>query len=118
VVTLYNWRKASQLQVEVVPESEKVPEGWNDTERLSLVLKTAGLNATELIGYCQKLGSYQQRVERWSRPSKWCNSGGAVSIRPINYPAKERNRVKSFIRDCVEHSLSCMTMSMDSWHAD
>jgi hypothetical protein len=28
------------------------------------VLKTAGLNATELIGYWQNLGSYQERVER------------------------------------------------------
>jgi len=28
VVTLYNWRKAWRLQGEVVPASEKDPEGW------------------------------------------------------------------------------------------
>ena len=29
VVTLYNWRKAWRLQGEVVPSSEKEPEGWS-----------------------------------------------------------------------------------------
>ena len=28
VVTLYNWRKTWRLQGEVVPASEKDPEGW------------------------------------------------------------------------------------------
>ena len=29
VVTLFNWRKALWLQGEVVPASEKEPEGWS-----------------------------------------------------------------------------------------
>jgi transposase len=53
VVTLYNWRKAWRLQGEVVPASEKEPEGWNAADKFTVVLETAGLNATELSGYCR-----------------------------------------------------------------
>jgi transposase len=37
VVTLYNWRKAWQLQVEVVPTSEKAPEGWSADDKFTVV---------------------------------------------------------------------------------
>ncbi len=43
VVTLYNWRKAWRLQGEVVPASEKDPEGWSATDKFTVVLETAGL---------------------------------------------------------------------------
>ncbi len=35
VVTLYNWRKAWWLQGEVVPASEKDPEGWGATDKFT-----------------------------------------------------------------------------------
>lgn len=47
-VTLYNWRKTWRLQGEVVPASEKDPDGWSAADKFTVVLKTAGLNATEL----------------------------------------------------------------------
>jgi len=46
VFTLYNWRKAWRFQGEVVPASEKEPEGWSPADKFRLVLETAGLNAT------------------------------------------------------------------------
>ena len=48
VMTLYKWRKAWRLQVEVVPSSEKEPEGWSAADKFTLVLESAGLNATEI----------------------------------------------------------------------
>ena len=48
VDTLYNWRKAWRLQGEVVPASEKDPEGWGATDKFTVVLESAGLDATEL----------------------------------------------------------------------
>jgi transposase-like protein len=33
VVTLYNWRKVWRLQGEVVPASEKEPEGWSAADK-------------------------------------------------------------------------------------
>ncbi len=45
VVTLYNWRKAWRLQGDMVPASEKEPEGWSTADKFTVVLETAGLNA-------------------------------------------------------------------------
>ncbi|MCX5930975.1 MAG: hypothetical protein NTW83_03880 [Cyanobacteria bacterium] len=42
VVTLYNWRKTWRLQGEVVPASQKDPEGWGATDKFTVVLETAG----------------------------------------------------------------------------
>ena len=53
IVTLYNWRKAWRLQGEVVPASEKDPDGWSAADKFTVVLETAGLNATELSAYCR-----------------------------------------------------------------
>jgi transposase-like protein len=44
VMTLYKWRKAWRLQGEVVPSSEKEPEGWNAADKFTVVLESAGLN--------------------------------------------------------------------------
>jgi len=46
VITLYKWRKAWRLQGEVVPASQKDPEGWGPAVKFTVVLETAGLNAT------------------------------------------------------------------------
>jgi transposase-like protein len=43
VVTLYNWRKVWRLQGEVVPASEKEPEGWSAADKFTVVMETAGL---------------------------------------------------------------------------
>jgi transposase len=60
VVTLYNWRKAWRLQEKVVPASEKDPDGWSAADKLTVVLETAGLNATELSAYCRERGLYPE----------------------------------------------------------
>jgi transposase-like protein len=52
LVTPYNWRTTWRSQGEVVPASEKDPEGWGATDKFTVVLETAGLNATELSAYC------------------------------------------------------------------
>ena len=54
VVNLYNWRKPWRLQREVVRASEKEPEGWSAADIFTVILETAGLNATELSAYCRR----------------------------------------------------------------
>jgi len=63
VVTLYNWRMAWRLQGEVAPASEKEAEGWGRAVKFTVVLETAGLNATELSAYCQERGRCREQVE-------------------------------------------------------
>jgi transposase len=41
VITLYKWRKA--WQGEVVPASEKDPDGWSAADKFTVVLESAGL---------------------------------------------------------------------------
>jgi transposase-like protein len=66
-ITLYKWRKAWRLQGEVVPASEKEAEGWSAADKFTVVLETAGLNATELGGYCRERGLYPEQVDRWRK---------------------------------------------------
>ena len=40
--------RAWRLQGEVVPASEKIPEGWGATNKFTVILETADLKATEL----------------------------------------------------------------------
>lgn len=40
LVTLYKWRKAWGLQGDVVPASQKDPEGWGATDKFTVVLET------------------------------------------------------------------------------
>lgn len=58
VVTLYNWRKSWRLQGEMVTDSQKDPEGWGPADKLRVYMETAGLNATELGGYCRERGLF------------------------------------------------------------
>jgi transposase len=68
----YKWRKAWRLQGEVVAASEKDPEGWSATDKFTVVLETAGLNATELSSYCRERGLFLEQVERCGvSPVSW-----------------------------------------------
>jgi transposase len=81
VVTLYNWRKTWRLQGEVVPASEKDPEGWGATDKFTVVLETAGLNPTELSAYCRERGLYPEQVERWRQASQDANEKPVLTLK-------------------------------------
>jgi transposase-like protein len=81
VVTLYTWRKSWRLQGEVVPASEKDPEGWGATDKFTVVLETAGLNATELSAYCRERGLYPEQVERWRQASQDANEKPVLTLK-------------------------------------
>jgi transposase len=70
VVTLYNWRKTWRLQGEVVPASQKEPEGWGAADKFTVVLETAGLNETELSAYCRERGLFPEQVARWRQAAQ------------------------------------------------
>ena len=80
VVTLYNWRKVWRLQGEVVPASEKEPEGWSTADKFTVVLETAGLNATELSAYCRERGLFPEQVSRWRQASQDANDQPVLTM--------------------------------------
>jgi len=74
VVTLYSWRKAWQLEEQVVPASQKDQEGWGPADKFTVVLETAGLNTTELSAYCRERGLYPEQVDRWRQAAQDANA--------------------------------------------
>ena len=80
VDTLYNWRKAWRLQGEVVPASEKEPEGWSAADKFTVVIESAGLNATELSAYCRERGLYPEQVERWRQAAQDANEKPVLTL--------------------------------------
>jgi transposase-like protein len=80
-ITLYKWRKAWRLQGEVVPASERDPEGWSATDKFTVVLETAGLNATELGAYCRERGLFPEQVERWRQASQDANEKPVLTLK-------------------------------------
>jgi len=80
VATLYNWRKAWRLQGEVVPACEKDPDGWSTADKFTVVLETAGLNATELSAYCRERGLYPEQVERWRQAALDANEKPVLTL--------------------------------------
>jgi transposase len=79
-ITLYKWRKAWRLQGEVVPASEKEPEGWSAADKFTVVLETAGLNATELSAYCRERGLFPEQVSRWRQAAQDANAKPVLTM--------------------------------------
>ena len=46
----------------MVPSSEKAPEGWTAADKFTVVLESAGLNATELSDYFLEWGLFPEQV--------------------------------------------------------
>ena len=94
IVTLYNWRKAWRLQGEVVPASDKDPDGWSAADKFTVVLETAGLNATELSAYCRERGLYPEQVDRWRQAAQDANEKPVLTLKE----QKEIKRLKQELR--------------------
>ena len=56
VITFSKWSKAWQLQRELVPASKEDPKGRTATDKLTVLLESAGLSATKLSANCSEQG--------------------------------------------------------------
>ena len=65
----------------MVPSSEKEPEGWSAADKFTVVLATAGLNATELSAYCRQKGLYPEQVDRWRQASQDANEKPVLTMK-------------------------------------
>jgi len=68
------------LQGEVVPASEKEPERWSTADRFTVVLETAGLNATDLSAYCRERGLFPEQVSRWRQAAQDANAKPVLTM--------------------------------------
>ena len=64
-----------------MPASEKEPEGWSTSDQFTVVLETAGLNATELSAYCRQKGLYPEQVDRWRQAAQDANEKPVLTMK-------------------------------------
>ena len=64
-----------------MPASQKDPEGWGAADKFTVVLETAGLNATELSAYCRERGLYPEQVERWRQAAQDANKKPVLTLK-------------------------------------
>ncbi len=104
VITLYKWRKTWRLQGEVVPASEKEPNGWSAADKFTVVLETAGLNATELSAYCRERGLFPEQVERWRQAAQDANAKPVLTMAEQKelekLRAQDQREIKALKRSC------------------
>jgi transposase len=91
------------LQVEVEPASEKEPEGWSAADKFTVVLVTAGLNATELSAYCRERGLYPERVGRWRQAAQDANEKPVLTLEEQRelekFRAQDQREIKALKKD-------------------
>ena len=63
-----------------MPSSEREPEGWSAADKFTVVLESAGLNATELSAYCRERGLFPEQVERWRQVAQDVNAKPVLTM--------------------------------------
>ena len=81
VITLYKWLKIWRLQGDMVPASQKDPEGWGPADKsrwcsipLACSRRPAKQYATKLGGYCRERGLFPEQVDRWRQAAQDANA--------------------------------------------
>ena len=69
-----------------MPASEKEPEGWSAADKFTVVMETAGLNATELSAYCRERGLFPEQVERWRQAAQDANEKPVLTLKEQKPP--------------------------------
>jgi len=67
LATLYNWRKAWRLQGEVVPSSEKEPDGWSAITPFAVFLADGAEFAIEMVQALDD--SHAENIARAKHPT-------------------------------------------------
>ena len=78
--TLYKWRSNWRLRGDVVPASEKDPDSWSAADKFTVVLESAGFNATELSSYCRERGLFAEQVDRWRQTAQDANANAVLTM--------------------------------------
>lgn len=92
--TLYKWRSNWRLQGEVVPASEKDPDSWSAADKFTVVVETAGFNATELSSYCRERGLFLEQVDRWRQTAQDANANANAVLTMAEQKELEKLRAQ------------------------
>ena len=68
------------MHFDVVPASEKDPESWSAADKFTVVVETAGFNATELSSYCREHGLFLEQVDRWRQTAQDAHANAVLTM--------------------------------------
>ena len=88
IAILYAWRKAWRLQGEMVPASQKGPDVWSASDKFTVVVESAGLNATDRGLFCRERGLYPVQVDRWRQAAPTSAIGRACRRHLMPMPSR------------------------------
>ena len=63
-----------------MPTSEKDPDSWSAADKFTVVLESAGFNATELSSYCREGGLFAEQVNRWRQTAQDVNANAVLTM--------------------------------------
>jgi transposase-like protein len=73
VATLYLWRRQARERGLLLPDSDRVPEGWSARDKFNAVVESAGMNEAEMAAYCRPKGLYPEQPAQWRRACETAN---------------------------------------------
>jgi len=90
--TLYRWKNDYQGTTGNASASTgsdtKNPERWDGSEKLAVVIATAGLNEHERSAYCREKGLYVEQIIRWrAQAAEGCQTTESL-------PASQRQELR------------------------
>ena len=71
--TLYNWRKAARAEGRLMPDGDRVPQGWVSADKFAAVMETGAMNEAELSVYCRQRGLYPEQIREWREACEQAN---------------------------------------------
>jgi transposase-like protein len=98
--TLYLWRRQARERGLLLPDSDRVPEGWTARDKFNAVVETTAMNEAELAEYCRRKGLYPEQLARWRRACETANDWDREANRRLKSEQKaDRKRIRRLERE-------------------
>jgi transposase-like protein len=62
------------------PNTLLLPRAFTTADKFTVVLESAGLNATELGAFCRERGLYPEQVDRWRQAAQDANANSMLTM--------------------------------------
>lgn len=100
VQTLYTWRNKAKQMGMPVPGKKSSTDNWSAETKLSVVIETAALSASELSQYCREKGLYPEQVQVWKQECLQGFQSSEAQSKAIKLQAKKDKReIKTLKKD-------------------
>ena len=98
--TLYHWRAQARSQGRLLPEADRMPEGWSAKNKLAAVIETAAMNEAELAEFCRQRGLYPEQIKAWKtaceHATEWEQTSAQQTHRAVR---EEQKHIKQLERE-------------------